>query len=569
MLIKDTNRLFWFLVIMAPIVISAVIFLVLIIPGEKAFYGRVVHGQQRPVEGCNVLLRETESQVDTLADGNFIFYESDLLQNKIDADKMTFNISETGTKLGKQDPNTKTTLLIDCPGFALKKVDLVSIEGNLGNITVNSPNIVLILWDDLGYGEVSAQPFGQTMFSTPGLDKLAAEGMKFTDFYAANAMCSASRGGLMTGKHPGNATIRANLMRTPKTDDWRISYLLKSDTTVAQTLQNAGYKTGLFGKWHLDRGDDPLTMPHNKGFDEVLRERWDKREHRDPEYVKNYPFVLWDHGKPVYFEENRNAAKSYFLDDINTDYALDFIRRHQNHPFFLFLSYKTPHAPLEYAGDISALDDKNWPELEKKYVARITRVDDGIDRLTRLLDELEISRNTLVLVTSDNGPHNEGGHKSEFFNSNGPLRGTKSDLYEGGIRVPTLARWTGRVQPGTLSRHPAAFWDLMATAVDVAGVEAPANDGLSFLPELLGKDQPEHSYLYWERHWRGKNFSRALRMGNWKAVQPNKNSPIELYDLATDIGESNDLSSQYAEITRTMEFRMNAASSSSPYYPLP
>jgi len=566
---NTTQHIGRFLISMTLLLMSTVTVSISAPPGKTVFSARVVYGKQKPVQGCSVSLGQAKSQTITSADGRFSFYDYQVTRQKPLHEKTGSYLLEASPAEAKPAQTAIDIMSIDCPGFAPEEVEIFTYDEDAGDVKIKSPNIILILWDDLGYGEVSASPFGQTMFKTPGLDRLAAEGMSFTDFYAANAICSASRGGLMTGKHSGNATVRANLMRIPDTDGWRIGYLLENDTTVAQVMKKAEYHTALFGKWHLDRDDDLLTMPRNKGFDEVLRERWDKREHRESGYVKNYPFVLWGHGTPVYFKENRNAASATFLDDISTDYGLDFIQRHRDHSFFLFLSYKTPHSPIEYSGDMMALGDKSWPEIEKKYATRISQVDKNIDRLTDLLDELKISEHTLVLVTSDNGPHAEGGHDPEFFNSNGPFRGIKGELYEGGIRVPTLARWPGKIQAGTISRHPAAFWDLMATAADIAGVDAPANDGISFLPELVGEKQRKHPYLYWERHWREGNMARAMRMENWKAVQANQKSPMELFDLVEDISESNDISALHPEIVRRMESLMETASSPSPYYPLP
>jgi arylsulfatase A-like enzyme len=376
--------------------------------------------------------------------------------------------------------------------------------------------------------------------------------MILTDFYAASSVCGPSRGGLMTGKHTGHASVVANTQ----------SLNADVDTTVAQVLKRADYKTALFGKWHLGNGS--RVMPGAMGFDVVLRERWDTGGHYfTPEYIQNYPYRLYYHDTTIsgdeeyVVEENLNTARGYYLDDINTDWTIDFMQQNRDNSFFVFTSWKTPHSPEEF-NDISQFAAENWSDLEKRHAARILSIDRNVGQVLSALDDLGIAEHTLVLLTSDNGPHNEGGHKHEFFDSNGDLRGFKRDLYEGGIREPTIAWWKGVIEPGSVSNHVAAFWDVLATAAELAGVNTDPEDGISFLPALKGEQQQQaHDYLYWQ--FPGNGIDRqAVRQGKWKGVSYNE-APIEVYDLENDIGEENNLAGSRPDIAAMLDSLISVA----------
>ncbi len=484
------------------------------------------------------------------------------------------NDSHYEIALTQDDIDAIDTLIISCKGFAQFKAPVNTYNQNMGDITIKSPNIIFILADDLGYGEVSTfrrqfvQHNTKVYFETPELDKMAAQGMIFTDFYAGNTVSGPSRCSLMSGKHPGHATVRGNKSLFAGTNTWGDTTGLNPsvDTAVTQVLKKANYTNGLFGKWHLEKGHGNYpTYPESFGFDEVLREDWYIGTYWD-NYTQNYPWVLYSkRDKPIPFDMNRNNARGYYLDDINTDSTFEFMSRHKDKSFFIFVSYKTPHKPLEYT-DISMFANKTWPNVEKRHAARIQRIDHSIGHILKKLDTLGISEHTMVLFSSDNGPHNEG-HDHKFFDSNGDLRGFKRALYEGGIRVPTIAYWKGMIEPGSKSAHPAAFWDFLATCADIAGVKSvPTNhDGLSFLPAMLGKPQPAHDYLYWEFYENANTHKQAARMGKWKAVKI-KSGATQLFNLDSDISESNNIAGSNPNTVATLDSIMRIARTSTPLY---
>jgi uncharacterized sulfatase len=412
------------------------------------------------------------------------------------------------------------------------------------------PNIIYIMADDLGYGDLGC--FGQKVIQTPHLDQLAAEGTRFTDFYAGCTVCRPSRLVLWTGLHTGHTPINSNA-----------NYNFQpSDVTVAELLQEAGYATGGVGKWAMG-GVETTGHPNLNGFDFWMG-------YLDQGNAHNYyPTHLWRgtrkyplKGNILSKEPNARGRvatqRITYSHDVMTDQMLDFIRRNKNNPFLLHVHWTIPHANNEggrVTGDGMEVPDygiyaqEDWPNTEKGQAAMITRMDLDVGRLVALLRQLELEEKTLVIFTSDNGPHQEGGHKHEFFDANGPLRGYKRDLYEGGIRVPTLAWWPGVIQPGGTCSTPLAFWDFLPTACELAGVETPDNtDGISFLPALTGKAQPQHDYLFWRY---GKKV--AARQGQWKAVRLKDGDPLELYDLSADIGESNNIAQQNPDIVARLE----------------
>ena len=434
------------------------------------------------------------------------------------------------------------------------------------------PNIIYILSDDLGYGDLGC--FGQKRIKTPVLDRMAAEGMKFTDNYAGSTVCAPSRCVLMTGLHTGHCWVRGNGKGAAQA-------LRDRDVTVAELLKKAGYATGLTGKWGL--GDElPGTtqgMPTRQGFDYFYGYL---SQHHAHNY---YPTFLLRNEKRVTLPnvvpnegawgQGKASKKVVYSHDLIAEEALTFVEKNQGKPFFLYYALTIPHANNEAKNegmevpDYGIYKDLDWPEPQKGHAAMITRMDRDIGRLLEKLKELGIDKDTLVIFTSDNGPHHEGGNDPTFNNSSGIVRGTKRSLTEGGIRVPQIAYWPGKVKPGSITAHPTCFQDLMPTACELAGVAAPKGiDGISYVPTLLGRsDQKTHEYLYWEFHEGGAS-KRAVRFGNWKAILPKPNGTIEIYDLSKDIHEDNDLAAQRPDLVTKAAAYIKAARVENPNWPL-
>jgi len=425
------------------------------------------------------------------------------------------------------------------------------------------PNIIFILADDLGYGDLGC--YGQKRIRTPDLDRLAAEGMRFTQFYAGDTVCAPSRCCLMTGYHTGHATIRGNAL-VP---------LRPEDVTVAQLLKDAGYTTALVGKWGL--GEPNTTgVPNRKGFDYFYGYLNQVHAHN------YYPDYLWKNQEKVVIEGNEvkggvASKRTQYAPDLLTKEALAFVDRSRDKPFFLYLAYTTPHANDERGAkegngmevpDDAPYSDEHWPQVEKNYAAMVTRLDADAGKLMKRLKDLELDENTIVFFSSDNGPHQEGGQDPKFFSSGGPLRGIKRDLYEGGIREPMIVRWPGKVKAGAETDQVGAFWDFLPTAADLAGAKAPAGlDGVSRAPTLLDKGkQAQHEFLYWEFHERG--FQQAVRMGDWKAVRLKLGGPLELYDLKTDVGEAHDVAADHADVVAKIEEYLKGARTESAQFPI-
>ncbi|MUL35692.1 arylsulfatase [Gloeocapsopsis dulcis] len=393
------------------------------------------------------------------------------------------------------------------------------------------PNIILILADDLGYGDLGC--YGQKYIKTPHLDQMAREGMRFTDFYSGSTVCAPSRCTLMTGYHTGHCRIRGN----NGADD--IS-LLAEDITIAEILKAAGYTTAMFGKWGLG-GSGSTGEPHLKGFDEWFGYLNHVHAH---DY---YPSYLWR-------QQRIPISPGTYSHNLFTQEALDFIRRKQDEPFFLYLPYTIPHANNELGDEgmqvpsDAPYSHKPWPQQQKNYAAMISFLDADVGRILALLAELNLEEDTIVFFSSDNGPHEEGGATAEFFDSNGPLNGIKRDLYDGGVRVPMIARWLGTIQPGEY-HQPYALWDFLPTATEIAGIPTPKGiDGISMLPVLLSQPANNHEFLYWEFHERG--FEQAIRMNRWKAVRHGIDRPIELYDLEKDVSEQRNVANKYPEVVQ-------------------
>ena len=414
----------------------------------------------------------------------------------------------------------------------------------------SQPNIIYILLDDAGYGDLSC--YGQTKFLTPNIDRLASEGMKFTNHYSGSTVCAPTRSVIMSGLHTGHTPSRGNREIKPVGQ-----FPIPATTfTIAEALKKAGYATGAFGKWGLgnpgSEGD-----PIHQGFDRFFGYNCQRNAHT------YYPTWLFDDLRKIEFD-----GKTY-AHDLIMDKAVEWIDRQHENPFFCFLPVTIPHAAMHVPEKYAAPFREKFPEFENKvgrygnnkpfaknpaaqFAGMMTALDEGIGRVLKSLKKHQIDQNTIVLLSSDNGPHKEGGHMPNYFNSNGGLRGFKRDLYEGGIRCPLLVRWPGKVEAGSTSNHISAHWDLFPTFCELAGTNPPEGlDGISFLPTLLGKEQEKHEHLYWEFYEGGGK--RAVRIGKWKAVQnqvnrKGKDAPIEIYDLKSDRAETSDLAAQNSEL---------------------
>lgn len=450
-------------------------------------------------------------------------------------------------------------VLLPCPTTASERNDRAS-----GVRSLRKPNIIFILADDLGYGDLGC--YGQKKIRTPHLDQLAAEGVRFTQCYAGCTVCAPSRSALMTGQHTGHTRIRGNA-RFP---------LEAEDVTVAELLKSVGYRTGLFGKWGLGEAGSSGS-PVRQGFDEFFGYFNQKHAHN------YYPTYLWRNEEKVPLrnevpkEDEEGAGVAVKRLDYSHDLigreALSFVDRHQREPFFLYLAFTIPHANNEARAkgmEVPSAEPyahESWPEPERNKAAMIARLDADVGRLMARLQELKIDENTIVFFSSDNGPHKEGGNDPKFFDSSGPLRGIKRDLYEGGIRVPMIVRWPGRIKAGVVSQYVWAFWDFLPTAAEIAGVRTPKNlDGRSVLPTLLGQWQRRHPFLYWEFHERG--FKQAARMGDWKGIRLASGQPFELYDLKRDLGETTNVATQNPSVVRKIEAYLKTARTESEHWPV-
>ena len=441
-------------------------------------------------------------------------------------------------------------------------------DGTADKQNISLPNIIYILADDLGYGDLGC--YGQEKFTTPNIDALAQAGLLFTQHYSGSTVCAPSRSALLTGQHTGHTYIRGNKEVRPEGQH----PIPESAFTIAELLKSSGYTTGAFGKWGLgfpgSTGD-----PMKQGFDTFYGYNCQRFGHH------YYPNHLWSNTDSIPLAANADAQNGTYAPELIHEKTLAFIEDNQNQPFFLYVPSIIPHAELaapdsymekhlgKYPPEKTYEGTDDGPKFRKgpyasqehthaAFAAMIEILDDQVGEIVQKLEELGLSEKTLVIFTSDNGPHREGGADPEYFDSNGPLKGFKRDLYEGGIRVPMIAKWPGKIAPGTTTDHVSAFWDLFPTIADLVRVDQPDNlDGISFLPTLRGKTeaQAQHEYLYWEFHERGGRL--AIRKGDWKAVRyqvlKNPEAPLELYDLSKDIGETTDLANQHPEIVKEME----------------
>lgn len=445
------------------------------------------------------------------------------------------------------------------------------------------PNIVFILADDLGYGDVGFN--GQKLIKTPNIDRLAREGMIFTQFYAGTSVCAPSRSSLLSGQHTGHTYIRGNKSVEPEGQH----PIADSVLTVAEVLKTAGYVTAAFGKWGLgpvgSEGD-----PNKQGFDRFYGYNCQSLAHR------YYPNHLWDNQQKIVLKGNEDLrSNKEYAPDLIQKKALDFMdARNGKEPFFLFLPYILPHAELivpedsifqyykgkfdekpfrgaDYGPKASAGGYASQEYPHAAFAAMVARLDLYVGQVLQKLKEKGLDKNTLVIFTSDNGPHIEGGADPQFFNSGGGFRGVKRDLYEGGVREPFAARWPAVIKPGTKNDYIGAFWDILPTFAELAQAPAPQHiDGISFTDALKGRPtQKKHDYLYWEFHEQGGR--QAVRQGNWKAVRlkaaGNPDGIVELYDLARDPAEKTNLTPQFPEKAKELGQIMNRAHVSSSIFP--
>lgn len=449
------------------------------------------------------------------------------------------------------------------------------------------PNIIFILADDLGWGDLGF--LGQQYIETPTLDRLASQGMFFTNFYSGATVCAPSRSAFMTGLHTGNTPVRGNTEVQPEGQQ----PMPDSVVTVSGILQGAGYVTGAFGKWGLGF---PGSMgdPVNQGFDQFFGYNCQRYAHR------YYPDYLWDNFEKVDLPGNDWTTKGDFAPDLIQSKTLEFIEENQSRPFFLFRAMVMPHAELaapedeilakykakfpneppfistrqgaDYGPEMSIPAYQSQPYPHATFAAMVERIDRYVAEIVDKLEEMGIAENTLIIFASDNGAHQEGGADPAFFDSNGPFRGHKRDLYEGGIRTPMIAYWPGKIKANTTSDTPFAFWDLLPTFEELAGEKTTRPiDGISFVPTLLGDgEQKTHDYLYWEFHEQGGK--QAIRKDNWKLVKLQvfgEEEPIfELYDLSADPSETNDLAETNPEKLTELKTLMDGARTSNPKFPL-
>lgn len=448
------------------------------------------------------------------------------------------------------------------------------------------PNIILILADDLGYGDLGC--YGQQTLKTPNIDRMAREGIRFVQLYAGSPVCAPSRASLMTGRDPGHCWVRGNYETGPHGFGGELE-LRPKDVTLAEILKRTDYQTAFIGKWGLGM-DGTTGEPNRKGFDYSYGFLNQAHAH------DQFPDYLYRNGERETVRKNLNEKRGYFSNDIFTDDAIRFLKKKRETPFFLYLAYITPHAEMLVPDDsifnrfkgkfketpfimngqgsngsdpFGAYHSQSHPQAA--FASMITRIDYDIQKVLDELKNLGIDKNTLVIFSSDNGPHKEGGNDPYYFNSNGSQRGIKRDLYEGGIRVPFIVRWPDVIKPAQVSDHLSAFWDILPTFADLANVDISdvATEGISLLPTFLGnsKEQKQHPYLYWEFH-ENKFSDQAVRNGKWKAVRHDPDAKTELYNLEVDPKEQNNLASTNPDVVSEMEKLLDNSRIVNPYFQL-
>jgi len=443
------------------------------------------------------------------------------------------------------------------------------------NRVAEQPNIIFIFADDLGYSDVGC--YGQEKIETPNIDKLAAQGLKFTQFYSGSTVCAPARTTFLTGMHTGHTPVRGNKSFKPEGQ----TPLPASALSLATVLQQHGYATAAFGKWGLGyittTGD-----PNKKGFDEFFGYNCQSLAHN------YYPDHLWNNHQRIDLPENEKE-KTVYSGDLIHQQALEYIKNNKGKPFFLYLPYTAPHGEVIVPEDsmlahyIKKFNEKSvqkerlydgrplGPYPHASFAAMVSRLDKYVGEIVDEVNALGMADNTLIIFTSDNGPHREGGGDPDYFDSNGIYRGIKRDLYEGGIRVPFIAYWPGKIKPAT-TNQAGVLWDMFPTFLELAHIkEKYSTDGISLVPTLLRKGkQHQHEYLYWEFH--ENNGRQAVRWKNWKAVQLAVGSspqvPLELYDLSVDPSEKNDIASGHPDVVKKMKKMIKSAHVSNPDWPL-
>lgn len=465
--------------------------------------------------------------------------------------------------------NRQVLILFGLPALIFLTVLVLQSKAADGNADKRPPNIIFIMADDLGYRGVGC--FGQEKIKTPNIDRIAAEGVKLTQCYAGSHVCQPSRSVLMTGMHAGHTPVRANDTR---------QYLLPKHVTIAEKLKSAGYRTGGFGKWGL--GYEGTTgHPNKQGFDHYFGQYLQVHAHF------YYPFWIWENETKVQLSENSDGMNRYINDEIHSA-AMKFLKESKEGPFFAYLPYIIPHVELVVPAESEEPYRGKFPKVSiqdrrKNYLGSedglttlagmVSRLDDHVGEILQFLDDEDLAENTLIIFTSDNGGQSGGANAgwtkmTDYFKMNGELRGYKGQFYEGGIRVPMVARWPQRIPAARTSDHILGFWDMLPTLCEAAGVEPPKGiDGHSVLPAMTGNgNQPEHSAIYWE-YPRGDGIARAARMKDWKAIQSRPGGAIELYNLRDDVSEQDDLAEKHPDVVSRIIKFMDQAHVDQPPHP--
>jgi len=428
------------------------------------------------------------------------------------------------------------------------------------------PNIIWIMVDDMGYGDAGC--YGQKYIQTPHIDSLARSGLKFTQCYAGSTVCAPSRSVLMTGQHTGRTRVRGNFGKRGGVTGLgggkgRVP-LRKEDVTVAELLKSQGYKTGLVGKWGLG---EPGTSgePRKKGFDFFFGFYNQRRAH------KHYPDFLWHNETKFLLPGNIGDNKTQYAHDLFSSHADLFIRRNQSNPFFLYLAYTVPHSGFSVPVLPEYQDEEGWSNQEKAYASMITTVDKDIGLLIKLIDNLQLSENTIIFFCSDNGAADRYEGR---FDSSGPLTGRKRDMYEGGLRTPMLVRWKGQIPPGRVIDTPWYFADFLPTAISLSGSKdaIPKNiNGIDISGLLLDPDTNQQIHIdrffYWEFYERG--FQQAGRWNQWKAIKHRPQSEVQLFNLENDVGEKNNLAHEFPELVKFFEEAFVSERTASEEFPSP
>jgi arylsulfatase A-like enzyme len=434
------------------------------------------------------------------------------------------------------------------------------------------PNVIYIMADDLGIGDLGC--YGQKFIKTPAMDRLAREGILFTQHYVGCPVSGPSRCSVVTGKHTGHGNVRGNALTPVSQGELFDLPLAKDEITIAEIVKQKGYATGCVGKWGLG-GPESEGSPNRQGFDYFFGFLNQASAHR--------------HYAEFMFENNQRVMldKKVYANDIFEEKALSFISNNSGKPFLLYFIPTIPHADLkvpnddigEYEGmfcEKPYLEDPSGRGFQSQakpigtYAAMVSRLDKSVQKILDILKEKNIDQNTIIIFTSDNGVHDRAGYNPDVMDSNGPFRGIKRDMYDGGIRTPYLVRWPEKIKPGTTSYHVSAFYDFLPTLCDLVGVKVPEGcDGISFLPTLTGNGtQKEHDFLYWEIHENGG--LQAVLKDNWKLIRFNvdkKDYRYELYNLTHDPGEQRKVALQYPDKVKAMSQLLDQSHTKNPRYP--